>query len=249
MFEIAELAKKYRLPERQVKESVKQSISESLSQAMGLEVETHINGHGLKMYSYRYRNGVPTQEEIDPGNLKKPIIRHLRLNIANKLETLSVLYAYQFASAIRHTLVEGTIRKKDEDTKTIHIDLALENSIGAYESVTAVCGPEGQPQHERNSYRLGQTMWWYVSKVEAVRTNGVPVLDISLSRRSAQLPALLLKKRYEETSTIPCDFTCIRRIPGAFSKMLLTRRIPKEIITSVVKELGEQLHIKIQNTV
>ena len=100
--------------------------------------------------------------------------------------------------------------------------------------------------HERESNRLqcGQRRAFHLRLVDAVLVNGMPRTKVVLDRVSKTLTENLLR-HYLGLAAGQYQFRCLKRYVGHKSLVLSTKRLPREAIKAVDRELQERIEVRI----
>jgi hypothetical protein len=175
--------------------------------------------------------------EITPKQIGKRLQRSMLHEIEREIGIRQVLAESAKLKYLRGMVVPGVIRKIRGDN--ILVEMELEDQFARY-ILLGVCPYRDQPVHERKVYRTGDIRKWYVTGVLPVQARERTMIVVRLSRRSRELPAILLR----EKSGLERIF-CIKRIPGALSHITADRHIPKQFINEVGKELQESIDVRI----
>lgn len=235
--DIIELSEKYRLPEWAVREEVEKALSEILTHRLGFEVEALLRNRGdtLELWGVIPRCGDIEVRRISPESVRKTLEREIKHKIALALLKQGVINHHEQLKVLIGTMVYGSISRIQPSGS---LDVELQGPAG--ESLTAVCDPASQTPKERGNYRRGEVLPFAVKSVQPLLINGIPRLEISLSRNSKGLVEGLLR---EELKNMGCEaeIRCTKRTAGAFSEIRASKRIPRECVKHVSDTLRERI--------
>jgi hypothetical protein len=184
--------------------------------------------------------------KIRPGTIKNKLMRHLHYNIERELYTRKVEAEFDRYGDLQSQLVTGFITNITNEGS---LDIVLEREL-LFERIMlyATCPVRYQPIHERGTYKVDDHYAFYVRKIRPGQERGMPRLEIKLDRTSPRIPEGLIRKKMEATAIgLPSEinhFKCVKRVCGAFSHIVAEKRINKEIIKSVSRELKENVFVK-----
>jgi len=233
----AEILTESGLPTDEAMDAVEVAIAKALTGALRSNVCVKIDAQ-LEIVAYPYGNGEPIKICLDDINGK--LRRHLLYQIKLELQKRRTLNEADRLKELRGYSAPGEISRIAEDGALI---VSLE--IADYYRRIILCGfcpTRFQSHHELGRYTIGSVKEFYISSVVPVMVNErYSRVRILLSRTSKELPRLLLQERSRISG-----IKCLKRIPGAYSCIVTPKRIPKDVINSVGKELGEHLHVSIQ---
>jgi hypothetical protein len=232
--DVKELAEKYDLPEWSVQEGIERAISDILTKRFGYEVEAMFEDQSLRIYGYP-GDRVKT---ISPESIKGRIKREIKHEIARNLLKRETLKIYSQAKTHLRTVLSGEI-VRIYDSGVLNIEMNIEGG----NSLIATCDITNQTPKERGKYKEGEIMPFYILRVEAINHNGVPRIDIRVSRTSKGLPEGLLRSKVYRNN-IDADIKCVRRIAGHLSVIESNRKLPVECIREVSDELKERIIVR-----
>jgi len=174
---------------------------------------------------------------INPKQLGKKMRRHIKDFVEHEICVRKVLSEAEKLKGLSGMVVPGSIVQITESHLLVEMDLQDQFSLNYH---LGVCPTRFQPLHERGTYRKGQVLHWYVTRLLPIAAQNRALLVIHLSRVTPQFPARLL----QEKSGIDKIF-CTQRLPGVRSHIKTERFIPKEHIIEVGKELRENIHVRV----
>jgi hypothetical protein len=175
--------------------------------------------------------------EIIPKQVEKKLRRNMLYEVEKEIGIRRILAESEKLKNLRGMVIPGWIKKIRGDN--ILVEMELDDQFARY-ILLGVCPLRDQPVHERKIYRTGELWKWYVMGVLPVETRNRSMIVVRLSRRSRELPAILLREKtgFE-------NIFCQKRIPGARSHIITDRHIPKPCINEVGKELKEDIDVRI----
>ena len=179
--------------------------------------------------------------------LDKHSVKFLRRRLIKRLNERSVLEEFHTLAPIQHHVCEGKIIKPPTWGEALCVDIYHDCYYGIKSASMAVCRYIDQPVSERGRYRLSDILMFYVLSVRAVKLNGYPKLEIYVSRTSKSLTEELIKKYIIEKTgkSVNGSIKCTKRIAGAYSKVVSTVRIEREILHKVSKKINEVVKVEV----
>ena len=243
MFDVRELADIYGIPEETVKAELLKSLSNSLSAVFGAEIEVlSSEADTLEIYSYRDSSGDLQVRSLPISSIGRHAIRRIRRDLSLSLAKIRVLRDYDLSRDLVGRIVEGMIVKAVN-----HGSLSVRlRTNGPYNpgSLVASCPYRFQTPRERGTYRPGDVLSFQVLKVTPVMENGMPRLEITLGRNGRGLvEGLIMKRAWKNPSCRDVKARCVKRIAGAYSKVVSTAPIPLHVIKNVSDELKEYIRV------
>ena len=229
---------KYGLLEDDAASAIEEAISNVLSRAFKMDVSVHIDV-GLEILALaRACIGSQDPEPIEIANISRQLKRQIRYQIERELEKRQSLREWDLLRSMRGLPIAGEVMKVARDGN-VTVALEVEDHFRSL-ILTGTCASRQIPLKERGLLQIGTKRTFLVTSVLPVREKDKSKVLIRLSRTSRALPASLLRETTGEAS-----IRCRRRIAGAFSEIETTRRIPKEAIQAVGKELGERIIVRV----
>lgn len=234
------LSSQYGLSRAEVIHEVESAFGVLLSRWYGREVlaflqdETH-----LEVVGYDQRNGIPVQQILDlPAALS---LRHCSAFVEERLALAAVVRQTRLYKSSCRSLLWGEVIRNAPGS-----DLLVETEIHSGESIIALCPLNRVGIHERESCRLqcGQRRAFHLRLVDAVLVNGMPRTKVILDRVSKTLTENLLPHYLGEAAS-QYQFRCLKRYVGHKSLVLSTKRLPREAIKAVDRELQERIEVRI----
>jgi len=242
-----DLLEKYALPEETVSDAVSLAISKTLGKAMRTTVFSFPGESGFEIYAIKQGGDLDDPViKVKPETIKPKLLRHLQYSIERALNEKMVQNEFDRYRDLQSQIVKGVVTGI---AKNGTVEIELEREV-LFDQITlrAICPLRYQPQHERGKYKSGQTIWFHVSKIRPSQVRGMARLEIILDRTSNRVPEGLIRKAMEARSTgLGSDnnhFKCVKRICGAFSQIQASKRIDREIIQLVSRELKENVFVK-----
>lgn len=233
----AEILSDSGLPTAEALNAVEVAIARTLTGALRANVCVKVDAQ-LEIDAYPEGSSGPVKISLDDinGKLRRQLLYQIKVELQkrrtlNEADRLKELNGFSAPGEISGIAEDGAL--------TVSLEIA------DYYRRLILCGfcpVRFQPHHELGRYSIGSVKEFYISSVVPVmvkkRYSRVRIL---LSRTSKELPRLLLQERSRIDGII-----CTERVPGAYSTIVTPRRIAKDTINSVGKELGEHLHVSIQ---
>jgi hypothetical protein len=243
MFDVRELADIYGLPEETVKAELLKSISNSLAAVFGAEIEVLSSEAGtLEIYSYRDSSGDLQVRNLPVSSIGRHAIKRIRRDLALSLSKMRVLRDYDLCRDLAGRVVEGIVMKTVN-----HGSLSVRLSAnGPYNpgNLVGSCPYRFQTPKERGTYHPGDVLSFQVLKVSPVLENGMPRIEITLSRNGRGLvEGLIMKQVQGNPSGSNVKVRCVKRIAGAYSEVVSTAPMPRDAIKSVSDELKEYIRV------
>jgi len=234
--EVSELAEKYGLPGDVTRAVIERAVSAVLTTRFHCEVEGTFNGDGsFAVWTFHEIAGEMIVDRLlaIPQDSRNAVKKAIELALHER----STLGDYEMIGSMANTLVYGEIVKFGCTG-----DLIVEIESDWRENIIGTCSTRHQPPLERGGYMLGEHLPFYVLKVRAIRDeDGIPRLEIPLSRTSKRLVECLLK---EEVGNSTVKIKCVRRIVGGFSHVLTNAPLPREAIKRVSVRLMERIKVQ-----
>lgn len=233
-----DLLTKYGLPEDDAARAIEEAISLVLSRTFKMDVLVRV-GVGLEIVALaKARIDSQDPEPIEIANISRQLKRQIRYQVERELEKRQSLREWDLLRSMRGRHVAGEVRKVSKDGDAT-IALEVEDHFRSL-ILTGTCFARQIPPKERGCLQIGTKRTFLVTSVLPVLEKDKSKVLIRLSRTSRALPASLLRETTGEAS-----IRCRRRIAGAFSEIETSRRIPKEAIQAVGKELGERIIVRV----
>jgi hypothetical protein len=247
MFDVRELADIYGLPEEAVKAELLESLSSSLSAVFGTEVEVLPSETGsLEIYSYQDASGDLQIRNLPLSGIGRHAIKRIRRDLALSLAKMRVLRDYDLSRDLVCRVVEGMVMKAVNHGS---LSVRLQGN-GPYNpgNLVGSCPDRFQTPKERGAYRPGDILFFQVLKVSPVMENGMPRLEITLGRNGRGLvEGLIMKRAWGNPSRGDVKARCVKRIAGAYSEVVSTAPIPRDLIKSVSDELKEYIRVVVKS--
>ena len=237
---ILSLASRYALSTAEVIQEIESAFARQLSQWYRQEVMVFLReGMQLEVVAYSNKNGLLAQQILDlPAVLSR---NQFKTILENHLATAAVIKQVRLLKGFERRLIWGEIvRNRAID------NLLVETEIIRDEPIIATCPINRIGLHERNAGRFqpGQRRAFHLRRIEPVLVNGTPRTKVVLDRVSKTLTENLLRHHLGD-SAHRFHFHCLTRYVGHKSIVLTTRRLPREVIIAVDRELQERIEVRI----
>ena len=237
---ILSLASRYALSSAEVIQEIESAFACQLSRWYQQEVMVFLReGIHLEVVAYGRRDGIPVQRTLDlPAVLSR---NQFKTILENHLATAAVIKQVRLLKGFERRLLWGeVIRNRAGD------HLLVETEILPDEPIIAICPLNRIGLHERYAGRFqpGQRRAFHLRRIEPVLVNGTPRTKVVLDRVSKTLTENLLRHHLGE-ATHRFHFRCLKRYVGHKSIILTTKRLPREVIVAVDRELQERIEVRI----
>ena len=237
---ILSLASRYALSPAEVIQEIESAFARQLSQWYRQEVMVFLReGMQLEVVAYGKKNGLPVQHILDlPAVLSR---NQFKTILENHLATAAVIKQARLLKGFERRLVWGeVVRNRTGD------HLLVETEIIPDEPIIAICPLNRIGLHERHTGRFqpGQRRAFHLRRIEPMLVNGTPRTKVVLDRVSKTLTENLLRHHLGD-SAHRFRFHCLTRYVGHKSIVLTTRRLPREVIVAVDRELQERIEVRI----
>lgn len=240
---ILSLANRYALSTVEVIQEIESAFAQLLSQWYRQEVIVFLReGMRLEVVTYGKRDGLPVQKILDLPAVLSP--RQFKNILENHLATAAVIKQVRLLKGLERQLVWGeVVRNRTGD------HLLVETEITPNELIIATCPLNRIGLHERHTGRFqpGQRRAFHLRRIEPVLVNGTPRAKVVLDRVSKTLTENLLRYHLGDAADW-FHFHCLKRYVGHRSIVLATRRLPREAIVAVDRELRERIEVRIVKT-
>jgi len=234
---------KYGLTRTEILTEIESIFSAILSQWYRLEVMVFFRDDlQLEAVTYNKANGVTEQCLVDISKMMRMNI--LKKHIENNLAKAALFKQVTRYKSYEKELLWGQITKCDREH-----NLYVETEIIPGEQVVAICPLNRIGLHERNtrSFMVGQRRAFHLRQVEPVLLNETPRLKMVVDRVSKTLVETLLMSHLGSDRE-RARIRCIKRYVGHKSLVLTTKRLPKNAIIAVDRELKERIEVKFVKT-
>lgn len=237
---ILSLASQYALSTAEVIQEVESAFARQLSQWYRQEIMVFLREDmRLEIVAYGKRNGLTVQKDLDlPAVLSR---NQFKAILENHLATAAVIKQVRLLKGFERCLLWGEVvysRTGDH--------LLVETEIIPDEPIIATCPINRIGLHERNAGRLqpGHRRAFHLRRIEPVLLNGAPRTKVVLDRVSKTLTENLLRHHLGDAAH-RFQLCCLKRYVGHKSIVLTTRRLPREVIIAVDRELQERIEVRI----
>lgn len=237
-----ELSKKYGLNEWIVKEETEKIISKILTETYNYEVIAQFNGTPdvFEIYGYPEKEGQLNEIKLIPSKMRYSVIKRIITELTYSLKTRVIYQDCENLKSIIKKAMNGTIELIENGNLFVHIH-GLSDS---FEEIIAVCKRESQTPKERREYNKNSVLSFHVSpSVISVYDGSAPRIQIRLSRTSKKLTEGLIENELVNRC-LDVEVKCTKRIAGAYSEVMVSHRIPKDVIKHVSDQLKERIIVK-----
>ena len=237
---ILSLASRYALSTAEIIQEIESAFARQLSQWYRQEVLVFfLEGMRLEVVAYSKNNGLLVQHILDlPAVLSR---NQFKTILENHLVTAAAIKQVRLLKGFERRLVWGeVVRNRSVD------HLMVETEIIPGEPIIAICPLNRIGLHERHADRLqpGHRRAFHLRRIEPVLVNGTPRTKVVLDRVSKTLTENLLRHHLGDAAD-RFHFRCLKRYVGHKSIVLITRRLPREVIIAVDRELQERIEVRI----
>ena len=237
---ILSLASRYALSTSEVTQEIETVFARQLSQWYRQEVIVFLReGKQLEVVAYSKKNGLPVQHILDlPAVLSR---NQFKTILENHLATAAVIKQVRLLKGFERRLLWGEVVRNSANDH-----LLIETEIIPGEPIIGTCPLNRIGLHERNAGRFqpGHRRAFHLRRIEPVLVNGTPRIKVVLDRVSKTLTENLLRHHLGEAAH-RFQFRCLTRYVGHKSIVLTTRRLPREVIVAVDRELQELIEVRI----
>jgi len=237
---IVSLANRHALSTSEVVQEIESAFALLLSQWYQQEVIVFLReGMRLEVVAYSKLNGLPVQHILRlPSVLSR---RQFKAILEDHLAMAAVIKQVRLLKSYERRLLWGeVVYNRTGD------NLLIETEIIPDEPIIAVCPLNRIGLHERSAgrFQLGQRRAFHLRRIEPVLVNGTPRTKVILDRVSKTLTENLLRHHLGDAAR-RFHFRCLTRYVGHKSIVLTTRRLPREVIIAVDRELQERIEVRI----
>lgn len=231
---IKALAAKHGLSPEQVRDALDQVLCSPAFRAATSSEFGQLTGEGVIVFRERGASLL--------GELKHPLSRLLTGELekiltdaatATELDRWRILHKKVVHARIEHITAEGDLE----------IVLERPGLFGeAVSEVIARCSHLKQSHRDRINLAPGQTRYFYVEQVKAVRWGNAPAsISIELSRVTPRLTEYLIRNEMKDKKV---RFKCWKRVVGRKNYISSEGFIPKEAIIAAGHELNERVEVE-----
>ena len=237
---ILSLASCYALSRTEVIQEIESAFALLLSKWYRQEVMVFLREDMLlEVVAYSKRNGLLAQRVLElPAVLSRS---QFKTYLEEHLATAAVIKQVRLFKSFERRLLWGeVVRNKTGD------NLLVETEIVPDQPIIAVCPLNRIGVHERfaGRFQVGQRRAFHLRQIEPVVINGTPRTKVILDRVSKTLTENLLRYHLGD-ATGRFQFRCLKRYVGHKSVILATRKLPREVIIAVDRELKERVEVQI----
>lgn len=243
---IVRMADEYALPLDVAKSTVAAAVGDSLSASSPLQHAAEYEGYDLIIRAFDPSRG---WFEINTETLNKRIVRNVTFAVHRALEKAVAFRIQNVANQYLHGVVQGSVSRIEADG-TLLIDFSLDNpATGETFLVLGRCPVKDQPPHERDKYKRGDSLKWYLKRSEVVNVRKIPRLEVLLSRTSLEFAACLLRENNYDCGGEMVKVECVRRVSGAFAMFRISGKVERDAILRTGAELKERIRFVPPKTV
>ena len=237
---ILSLASRYALSTAEVIQEIESAFARQISQWYRQEVMVFLReGMRLEIVAYSKLNGLPIQHILHlPAVLSR---NQFKTILENHLATAAVIKQVRLLKSFERRLLWGeVVRNRTGD------HLMVETEIIPDEPIIAICPLNRIGLHERHAGRFqpGQRRAFHLRRIEPVLVNDTPRTKVVLDRVSKTLTENLLRHHLGDVAH-RFQFRCLTRYVGHKSIVLTIKRLPREVIIAVDRELQERVEVRI----
>jgi hypothetical protein len=243
MFDLHELADIYGLPEDVVEEELLRSVSLSLTNRFGCEVEAMMNDSGgIELFGYPGSPDALRVRNIPLSKVGRSAIRKIEKDLTLSLVKRRVLRDHELLRDLAGCVLDGMVMKV-VDRGSLSVKLYADGFYGYLKNaLIGTCPFRRQIPRERGDHRPGEVLSFHVLKVHPIVEDGVPRIDIILSRNSKGLVEGLLMKEMHRLGKYG-KVRCVKRIAGAYAEVASPAPLPLQAVRSVSGELKEYVRV------
>jgi len=227
--DIIALSAKYNLTSEEVITSVEKVVSAVITRVTQKDADFHFNRGEIYIYD-------KNTQVINASKLNSSLVRLIKSKLLKELYLMSAVKKYEAIKSLSNSVIGGIISRKSA-LGSIYIE--INNGDCTF---YGVCNKAHQTPKERNKYRLGEYYSFYVNKV--ILSHDFMRNEVLLSRTSKSLVSGLLQKELISMDIEDINVVCKRRIAGVLSEVIASKRLPKECISAVSKELRENIVVR-----
>ena len=237
---ILSLANRYGLSRTEIIQEIESAFVLLLSKWYRQEVMVFLREDMLlEVVAYSKRNGVLAQRVLElPAILSRS---QFKTYLEEHLATASVIKQVRLFKSFERRLLWGeVVRNTTGDNVLVEIEIVPDKPI------IAVCPLNRIGVHERfaGRFQVGQRRAFHLRQVEPVIINGTSRTKVILDRVSKTLTENLLRYHLAN-ATGRFQLRCLKRYVGHKSIVLTTRKLPREAIIAVDRELKERVEVRI----
>lgn len=226
---LSDLADKYNLSSDEVIAVAESVVSVVMARVMKKDVDYCFDRN--EMYIYE-----KDKQVIQANSINKSIINLIKSSLIKGLYKRSAINEHEAIIGLNNSVIGGYVSRISTDG-SIYIEANNGDRV-----FYGVCKRIHQTPKERGKYRLGQYYSFYVNKIKPSRD--LLANEVSLSRTSKSLVRGLLQKELSSRFIDDIQVICKRRMAGIASEVFVSKKIPKDCITAVSKELKEKIIVK-----
>lgn len=244
---ILELGQEYGLQEFEVVSTIEDFFSSWLSAIhrqsvlVRLMEDYSLNACALNTLTGRFETKSITRQALQ---INKKGMNTIRRQIAQRLNLKAVAREISFLLLkCNKRLVQGSIARVDKTTGTMHVEIKVQEN---QDPLMAVCEYAHQtPLMRKDAHNLqGATMLFRVRRVVLAYWSGVPRVNVFLDRTSKKIVTALVRQNLQDPAGAYKPI-CVKRVAGGYSVVLSRKKLPKEVVLAVDRELKERILVLI----
>lgn len=221
------------LPADIVSDAIELAAIRAIQSTMRIPVAADLDDNGeLKLYALR--NG--DQAEVPLKGLKNKTKRRLLDEIEVELMRRQAIQEASVYQSIRGSVLPGLIERIQPDG-TLEVLIEIRD-VARHVEIYATCPLRQQPPHERQTYKPGEYVEFFVTSCLPVSNGKNARVRVLVSRNARELPSRMLSKM-----TGLKGIKCTKRVPGGFSRIVTQHWIPKSVVNAVGKTLCEHIEL------
>lgn len=228
------LAAKHKLSPEQVREALEQVLySAAFKNATGSEFG-QLTNEGVIVFRERGASLL--------GELKHPLSRLLTHELEKILTDAATAVELERWQTLHKKIIKARIERITHEGD---LEIVLERSGVFGETVSEIiarCSRFKLSHRDRKNLGPGESRYFYVEKVHAVRCGDAPAgITVELSRVTPRLTEYLIRKEMKGKAV---NFKCYKRVVGRKNYISSEGFIPKEAIIAAGRELNERVEVK-----
>lgn len=226
---LEKLSDKYSLSNEEIVASIEKVVSTVMARVTKKDADFHLDRGEIHIYD-------TNKQVIQADSINKSIMRLIKSMLIRELYLKSVINEHEAIIRLNNSVIGGYVSRISADG-SIYIE--AENGDRVF---YGVCKRIHQTPKERNKYKLGQYYSFYVNKITLSCDHLAN--EVSLSRTSKNLVSGLLQEALLSRFIEDIQVVCKRRIAGIASEVIASKKMPKDCIVAVSRELKERIVVK-----
>ena len=235
----AELAKKYGLSEDDTADAIEIAVTRVMTHALKHPVSVVLGGKNGLSITVMHRHSGPGLLALQ--DIPYRLQRRMRHEIEQELRKRQAIVEVNFLESLKGKTITGEVSKiKNNGTIVVAFDVVRFAGIVS-DTYYEGCPYHYIPPHQRDFRKVGERNNYLGKSILPIKeAGGLARVSIRGSRIAPELPSLMLAER-----TGLEGIRTTRRIAGAFSDIWVPKRIPKQDINEVGKDLREKLNVRV----